>query len=93
MPAPARNRVRRGLAAAALGVLLALAPGPARACPRCFESSDSGVLRAYYGTAVLLSALPLGIMGMLLYAIRRTTRRRGRAGARPPEDESARIPG
>ncbi len=63
----ARRRAR--LLASALG-LAAMLPGRALACPICF-SGKADVLPAYFGTAALLSLLPLALLGGILLWFRR----------------------
>ena len=59
-----------------VGVTL-LVPSAVQACPKCFESTPSQVLRAYYVGALLLSMMPFGIIGSILawlYLHQRRTR-------------------
>jgi predicted cobalt transporter CbtA len=60
----AARRGRVGIRQAALGgVVIALQPALAAACPMCFSAASPRVLETYYFTAVLLSLLPLVILG------------------------------
>jgi hypothetical protein len=56
---------------AAVAALIAVAPARAAACPVCF-SGTADVLPAYFGTAVLLSLLPVVLAGAILLWLRRT---------------------
>lgn len=58
-----RDALRRGGAAAAVGLLLLLAPRLAAACSACFVASDARVARMFVVTAALLSVLPFAIVG------------------------------
>ena len=51
-----------GWPAAAIAAGLALIPASAWACPFCFSGSPR-VRMAFFGTTVLLSLLPLGMIG------------------------------
>lgn len=70
---------QRGMVAAAWPAVLAAAcclwPAAADACPVCFSGSDRSRL-AFFGTTVLMSLLPLGLIGSGLWWLRR----RGGAG-------------
>ena len=57
-------------AAAALA-LAALRPGAALACPACFSASTDGVLVAYLVSAVVMTLLPLALVGGLVLWVRR----------------------
>ena len=61
------------LSIAALALLVTLAPGAAWACPFCFSGSPR-VRMAFFGTTILLSLLPLGVIGAGVEWIRRAGR-------------------
>lgn len=50
--------------AGALTVLLLVLPEVAYACPVCFDSRDEN-RQAFFATAVLLTVLPLGMVGSM----------------------------
>jgi len=58
-------------------------PSPALACSVCFWGKSNSMV-AYVGTAVLLSLLPLALLGGIAVWIRRQVR----AGGRPPRGRS-----
>ena len=58
-----------------LGFLGALVPASAWACPFCFSGSPR-VRMAFFGTTILLSLLPLGMIGAGVEWIRRAGRGR-----------------
>jgi hypothetical protein len=66
---------------ALVSLLLLLAGETALACPVCFAETGAGQRKAYFVTTVLLSALPLlllGFLGARLYlGSRRNAGRRG----------------
>jgi hypothetical protein len=71
-------RSRSSIAAALLWVQLAAAPS-ALACPACFAASSGRVSRMYLLSGLLLSFLPLAIVGGIAWW---WWRRHGSAGAR-----------
>jgi high-affinity Fe2+/Pb2+ permease len=58
-----------GLAVAA-AALIALAPGAAEACAVCFSGREEG-RAAYLATTLLMTLLPLGLIGGLVWWLRR----------------------
>ncbi len=50
--------------AAFSGVLVALLPRLAHACPACFAASNERVLPSYYLTGVFMTLVPLVIVGL-----------------------------
>jgi hypothetical protein len=52
------------------------APGPARACAVCW-GGDPGSLFAYFLTGVVLSALPLSMLGAFVLWVRHRARHPG----------------
>ena len=58
-----RGRVGAQRAAISGALWITLQPAVAAACPRCFSAANPRVLETYYFTAVLLSLLPLAILG------------------------------
>jgi high-affinity Fe2+/Pb2+ permease len=64
----AAKRIRVPLAASAL---VALAPGAAQACAVCFSGEEESGRIAYLTTTLLMSALPLGMIGGLVWWLRR----------------------
>ncbi len=82
-----RTLARRALLPAMTVVALSLSSDVALACPKCFGSADTSVLRAYLWTAGLLSFLPLGIIGGIVYTLKRLDKKEGHpsAGGRDPE--------
>jgi hypothetical protein len=68
-PARRRARVAAGIALGVLG----WAPS-ALACPSCL-SGDEDTRIAYYGTTILLIAVPLLVFGVILGWLRRAARR------------------
>lgn len=58
---------------AALALFVTLAPAAAWACPFCFSGSPR-VRMAFFGTTILLSLLPLGMIGAGVEWIRRAGR-------------------
>jgi hypothetical protein len=55
------------------GALVWATPGVAWACPACYSAGGEGML-AYLWTAVLLSILPLAMIGGIVVTVRRRTR-------------------
>lgn len=66
MSATSRNA---GLPVAA-AALIALAPGAAEACAVCFSGREEG-RAAYLATTLLMTLLPLGLIGGLVWWLRR----------------------
>jgi cyanate permease len=64
----------------------ALVPGSATACPVCFASSQAGVLKAYYLSAGILTALPFLVIGGIIYSVSRLRRRRANPAITPGAD-------
>lgn len=56
---------------------------PALACPRCLGASSRSSLLAYFATGAVLSALPLGIIGVVAFVVYR--HRMKRVSADPAE--------
>jgi hypothetical protein len=55
------------------GVLSGLAPGVALACPVCFAARDKATQLAFLGTTILLTSLPvLMIGGVVVWVARRS---------------------
>jgi hypothetical protein len=54
----------------AILILGLLAPAASDACPVCFSGSDRSRL-AFFGTTILMSLLPLGLIGSGLWWLRR----------------------
>jgi hypothetical protein len=77
--APVRRSGRAALLAAAL---IAAAPDAARACAVCFAADDDGGRVAYLATTVFMSALPLGMIGGLVWWLYRRARERQSPSAR-----------
>jgi hypothetical protein len=70
----------RSILASVLSSLLLLAPELAHACAVCGAGADEDQSRtAYLLTTLVLSALPLGMLGGVLLWLRRQHRRRARA--------------
>ena len=63
-----------------LGLILCMLPGVAQACSVCFDANDQNRM-AYIGTTVVLSLLPLALIGGALMYIRKKS-------GEPPEDDS-----
>lgn len=63
-------------------VTILLIPSAGGACPKCFGSTDSQLLHTYYLSALLLGAMPFGIIGSILGFLHynRQTYRRKRGG-------------
>lgn len=74
---------RFGLSALTVVAGMIVLPDLIEACPRCYGSTDIQVIKAYYASAFLLSALPLAIVGAGLYALLKYRKRR-----KPPDDSS-----
>jgi hypothetical protein len=55
--------------------LMLLAANPLSACPVCF-SAKKNTLAAYYGTTLLLTALPFIVIGTGIWLIRRHLQRK-----------------
>lgn len=53
-----------------LALIGAISATPASACSVCFVSSEATMM-AYYGTAIALSLLPIGMVGGLAYWVYR----------------------
>jgi len=49
-------------------------PASGFACPRCFATTSSEVRNAYLLSLALLSLMPLGFLGLMLFWIRRHKR-------------------
>lgn len=45
---------------------LFLAPTVGQTCPKCFASSDTSVLHAYYISILFMTLIPFGIVGSIL---------------------------
>jgi len=61
--------------AALLGlVLVLLAPLDAAACPLCIAAQDKSVQIAYMAASAFMTFLPLGLIGGLVYWLRRRAR-------------------
>lgn len=74
---------------AAAAALVALAPGAAEACAVCFSGREEG-RAAYLVTTLLLTLLPLGLIGgLVLWLRRRATALRVRPDARRPAPADA----
>jgi hypothetical protein len=82
-----RTLARRALFLATAVLALSLSSDLALACPKCYGAADTSVLRAYLWTAGLLSFLPLGIIGGIVYTLKRLDKKEGHpsAGGRDPE--------
>ena len=61
------------LPVAALALVTCLVPAAAWACPFCFSGSPK-VRMAFFGTTILLSLLPIGMIGAGVEWIRRAGR-------------------
>lgn len=74
-------------------LMVALGPTPAAACPTCIGQDPT--LSAFFTTALLMSVLPLAMIGGLaVWIYRRGRARRRAASARPATGlESALAPG
>lgn len=66
-PFSGREVLRLGLAVAAL----ALVPEIALGCPSCFAATDRGVLRTYLFSGIVLSSLPVALIALLGWKVRR----------------------
>ncbi len=75
----------RTLVASALAAIATM-PATALACPICF-SGKADALPAYFGTAALLSVLPLAMIGGIIVWFRRQTRIAHRSPASPLDHE------
>lgn len=65
----------KSLKTAVLSGLVLLAANPLSACSVCF-SAKKNVLAAYYGTTLLLTALPFVVIGTGIWLIRRHLQRK-----------------
>ena len=67
----------RALAPALLATLAALyaAPGPALACAVCSGGQNDQVTSAFLSATLFMTGLPLGLIAVLGYALRRRLRR------------------
>lgn len=73
---PALTRRRSpGAVATALAASVWAVPGVAWPCPSCYSAGSDGLL-AYLWTAVLLSLLPLAMIGGIVLTVRRRLRTR-----------------
>ena len=74
MHSPMRSRPGRRAATATAALVWAVAaaatPTAAEACTSCLAAADPEVIRAYHGGVVLLSLLPLGMIGGLVLWLR-----------------------
>lgn len=61
--------------------LVVLTPSFAFACPGCFSGNDANRI-AYFTTFVILTVLPLAMVGGLLYYLRKRARELGSAESR-----------
>ncbi len=59
------GRRRRLKSAAFIGMLIALLPRLACACPACFAASSERVLPSYYLTGAFMTLVPVVIVGLL----------------------------
>ncbi len=59
----------------------------ALACPRCFAEAGADQREAYLGTTVLLSALPLLLLGFLAVRLHQGSRRNAGRPERPTEGD------
>lgn len=66
-----------------LAILLLGAPGAAQACPVCMAGLPEEVRYAFLWTAGFLSVLPLGLVGVLVWYVRRRARALAEAEAHP----------
>ena len=82
-----RKLAHRFLVPGAIAVALLHSSDLALACPKCLGSSDAPVLRAYFWTAALLSSLPLGIIGGIVYTLRRLGRSNDDPAARSKDPD------
>ena len=57
-----------------LVLCLVMSPGAGYACPVCFTAANERVLHSYYGTAVVLTLLPLLIVGGFVVWLARRSR-------------------
>ena len=72
----ARTRIARTAAVVTATVLGVLAPAAARACAVCFSGSPRTRL-AFFNTTMLLSLLPLGLIGGGILWLRKNARQAG----------------
>ena len=59
---------------AAVAALMAAAPRAAHACAVCLGGQSDLARQAFFGTTLLLTLLPLGLIGGLIWWIRRRAR-------------------
>jgi hypothetical protein len=72
MPRMRSGHARLGALLSAL--VLSFAPSVAWACPVCFAAKDEANRLAFLGTTVLLTSLPVLMVGSLIYWIARRSR-------------------
>ncbi len=70
-----------------VSVWLLLASEAALACPVCFAAAGAEQREAYFGTTVLLSALPLLVLGFLALRLYQGSRRNADRREAPAEGD------
>ncbi len=75
MSRTAPTRPMRGLAAAAFGALVVCSPGLARACSVCVGGTNDQTQTGFVAGSLLLSILPLALIGGIALWIRGRARR------------------